>query len=63
VIAAPLLAAGLAAEIFVVFTKVLESAPAAAAAALLTFLFLVGLWYGLPVFLKATLENSVSHER
>jgi hypothetical protein len=62
-IAAPLfLAAGIAAEMFVVFLKVLESATAAAAAALLTFLFLAVLWYAFPVFLKAN-QNGPSHER
>jgi hypothetical protein len=47
------LAAGIAAEIYVVFIKALDSPPAAAAASLVALLALVGFWYAWPLALRS----------
>ncbi len=58
VIAAPgFLAAGLAAETFVVLHKVAGNAGWAAVGALLSFVGLVGLWYAIPAWLRIRLER------
>jgi hypothetical protein len=58
VIAAPgFLAAGIAAETFVVLHKVSENANWAAMAALASFVALTGLWYAIPAWLRTRLER------
>jgi len=58
VIAAPgFLAAGLAAETFVVLYKVAENAGWSAVGAVLSFLVLIGFWYAIPVWLRMRLER------
>jgi hypothetical protein len=54
VIAGPaFLAAGMAAEIYVVFIKALNSTAAASSASIAALLILVGFWYGWPLALRA----------
>jgi hypothetical protein len=58
VIAAPgFLAAGLAAETFVVLHKVSANANWAAIAALASFVALISLWYAIPAWLRMRLER------
>jgi hypothetical protein len=58
VIAAPgFLAAGIAAETFVVLHKVSGNAGWAAMAALASFVALAGLWYAMPAWLRTRLER------
>jgi len=58
VIAAPgFLAAGIAAETFVVLHKVFESSGWAGMAALASFVALIGLWYAIPAWLRLRLER------
>jgi hypothetical protein len=58
VIAAPgFLAAGIAAETFVVLHKASGSANWAALAALASFVTLIGLWYAIPAWLRTRLER------
>jgi hypothetical protein len=46
------LAAGIAAEIYVVFIKALDSPPAAVAASIAALLALAGFWYAWPLALR-----------
>jgi hypothetical protein len=58
VIAAPgFLAAGIAAETFVVLHKVSSSAGWAPVGALLSFVALIGLWYAIPAWLRMRLKR------
>lgn len=62
VTAAPaFLAAGIAAELFVVFFKVAESVTLSLGAALLTLLLLGGLWYALPLKWRAPADRMRDH--
>ncbi|MFL6791044.1 MAG: DUF6328 family protein, partial [Bradyrhizobium sp.] len=55
VITAPLfLAAGIAAESYVVLGKITEDKPVAAAYAATSFAVLIGLWYALPLIMRWT---------
>jgi hypothetical protein len=58
VIAAPcFLAAGIAAETFVVLQKVSENAGWASIGALVSFVVLIGLWYAIPAWLRMRLKR------